>query len=108
MGQLEEKIGANFLRFLAAKQRLTVLDGKAKKMIADLNMAIQVLSGKETGHMDDNGIYHIHTRAKSGVPHRQLMLPTIEELAKVVQYKTNAKEEVEALNKEFKDLETRL
>lgn len=45
MGQLEEKIGADFLRLLAAKQRLTVLDGKAKKMIADLNMAIQLLSG---------------------------------------------------------------
>ena len=108
MGELEEKIGANFLRLLAAKQRLTVLDGKAKKMIADLNMAIQVLSGKETGHMDDNGVYHVHTRAKSGVPQRQLTLPTIEELDKVVQYKTNAKEEVETLNKEFKDLETRL
>lgn len=108
MGELEEKIGANFLRFLAAKQRLTVLDGKAKKMIADLNMAIQVLSGKETGHMDDNGVYHVHTRAKSGVPQRQLTLPTIEELDKVIQYKTKAKEEVETLNKEFKDLETRL
>ena len=103
MGELEEKIGANFLRFLAAKQRLTVLDGKAKKMIADLNMAIQVLSGKETGHMDDNGVYHVHTRAKSGVPQRQLTLPTIEELDKVIQYKTKA-----TLNKEFKDLETRL
>ncbi len=108
MGQLEEKIGADFLRLLAAKQRLTVLDGKAKKMIADLNMAIQLLSGKETGHMDDNGAYHIHTRAKSGVPQRQLALPTIEELDKVVRYKKQAREEVETLNKQFKDLETRL
>ncbi len=108
MGQLEEKIGADYLRLLAARQRLTVLDGKAKKMIADLNMAIQVLSGKETGHMDDDGSYHIHTRAKSGVPERQLTLPTVEELDKVVRYKANAKEEVETLNKEFKDLEMRL
>ena len=108
MGELEEKIGANFLRLLAAKQRLTVLDGKAKKMIADLNMAIQLLSGKETGHVDDKGAYHVHTRAKSGVPQRQLALPTIEELDKVVRYKKQAREEVETLNKEFKDLETRL
>ena len=108
MGQLEEKIGADYLRLLAAKQRLTVLDGKAKKMIADLNMAIQVLTGKETGHMDDDGIYHVHTRAKSGVPERQLALPTIEELDKVVRYKKQAGEEVETLDKQFKDLETRL
>ena len=108
MGELEEKIGADFLRLLAARQRLAVLDGRAKKMVADLNTAIQVLSGKETGHMDDNGIYHVHTRAKSGVPGRQLALPTIEELDKVVQYRKQAEEEVEALNKEFKDLEMRL
>lgn len=108
MGQLEEKIGADFLRLLAAKQRLTVLDGKAKKLVADLNMAIQLLSGKETGHMDDSGVFHVHTRAKSGVPQRQLTLPTIEELDKVVQYKKQAREEVETLNKQFKDLETRL
>lgn len=108
MGELEEKIGADFLRLLAAKQRLTVLDGKAKKMIADLNMAIQLLSGKETGHMDDNGAYYVHTRAKSGVPQRQLALPTIEELDKVVRYKKQAREEVDTLNKEFKDMEARL
>lgn len=108
MGQLEEKIGADYLRLMAARQRLTVLDGKAKKMVADLNMAIQVLSGKETGHMDDDGVFHVHTRAKSGVPQRQLTLPTIEELDKVMQYKKSAKEEVDTLNKQFKDIEMRL
>lgn len=108
MGQFEEKIGADYLRLLAARQRLTVLDGKAKKMIADLNMAIQVLSGKETGHRDAGGVFHIHTRAQSGVPERQLTLPTIEELDMVVRYKNKAKEEVDTLSKQFKDLEMRL
>ncbi len=108
MGELEEKIGADYLRLLAARQRLTVLDGKAKKMAADLNMAIQVLIGQETGHMDDKGVFHVHTRAKSGVPLRHLALPTINELDAVVRYKKKAREEVEVLEKQFKDLEARL
>ena len=107
MGEVEEKIGADYLRLLAAKQRLSVMDGEIKKMIGNLNLAVNVLSGKETGHYDD-GIYHVHHRPGSGIPHRQLTLPTLEELGRVVEYRKQAKEEVDTLEKQFKDLEARL
>ncbi len=108
MGKVEEQIGADYLRLLAAKQRLSVLDSEIKKMINNLNMAVSLLSGKETGHFGDDGSYHVHNRPHSGIPHRQLTLPTTEELSKVVEYRKQAKDEVDALNKQFKDLEARL
>ena len=44
----------------------------------------------------------------AGVPHRQLTLPTVEELGKIVGYRKQAKDEVDALTKHFKQLETNL
>jgi len=107
MGEVEEKIGADYLRLLAARQRLSVLDSEIKKMINNLNLAVSLLNGKETGHLDD-GTYHVHNRPHSGVPHRQLTLPTLEDLNKVVEYRKQAREEVDTLNKQFKELEARL
>ena len=77
-------------------------------MIGNLNMAVSLLSGKETGHYGDDGVYHVHNRPHSGVPHRQLTLPTVEELGKIVGYRKQAKDEVDALTKHFKQLETNL
>lgn len=108
MGEVEEKIGADYLRLLAAKQRLSVLDSEAKKMINNLNLAVSLLSGKETGHHDDDGSFHVHNRPHSGIPHRQLMLPTVEELGNIIEYRKQARDEVEALNKQFKKLEANL
>ena len=108
MGTVEEKIGADYLRLLAARQRLSVMDSEIKKMINNLNLAVSVLSGEETGHFGDDGNYHVHNRPHSGIPHRQLTLPTLEELNKVVEYRKQAREEVDTLNKQFKELEARL
>ena len=108
MGEVEEKIGVDYLRLLAAKQRLSVLDSEVKKMTGNLNMAISLLSGKETGHYGDDGAYHVHNRPHSGIPHRQLTLPTVEELRKIVEYRKQAKEEVDALTRQFKQLEAKL
>ena len=108
MGTVEEKIGADYLRLLAARQRLSVLDSEAKKMVGNLNVAISLLSGKETGHYGDDGNYHVHNRPHSGVPHRQLTLPTVEEMSKVIEYRKQAKDEVDALDKQFKELEANL
>ena len=108
MGEVEEKIGSDYLRLLAAKQRLSVLDSEVKKMTGSLNMAISLLSGKETGHYGDDGSYHVHNRPNSGIPHRQLTLPTVEELGKIVEYRKQAKEEVDALTRQFKQLEAKL
>ena len=107
-GEVEEKIGADYLRLLAAKQRLSVLDSEVKKMTGNLNMAVSLLSGKETGHYGDDGAYHVHNRPYSGIPHRQLTLPTVEELDKIVIYRKQAKDEVDALTKQFKQLEANL
>ncbi len=104
MGEVEEKIGADYLRLLAAKQRLSVLDSEVKKMTGKLTMAISLLSEKETGHY----AYHVHNRPHSGVPHRQLTLPTVEEPDKIVEYRKQAKEAVDALTKQFKQLEAKL
>ncbi len=49
MGEVEEKIGADYLRLLAAKQRLSVMNSEVKKMTGNLNMAISLLNGEETG-----------------------------------------------------------
>lgn len=108
MGEVEEKIGADYLRLLAARQRLSVMDSEIKKMINNLNLAVSLLSGKETGHFGDDGAYHVHNRPNSGIPHRQLTLPALEELNRVIEYRKQAKEEVDTLNKQFKDLEARL
>ena len=108
MGEVEEKIGADYLRLLAARQRLSVMDSEIKKMVNNLNLAVSLLSGKETGHYDEDGTYHVHNRPHSGIPHRQLTLPTLEELSRILDYRKQAKEEVDALNKQFKDLEARL
>ena len=108
MGEVEERIGADYLRLLAAKQRLSVLDSEVKKMIGNLNLAVSLLSGKETGHLNDDGTYHVHNRPHSGIPHRQLTLPTVEELGKIVEYRKQAREEVDSLNKQFKELEAKL
>lgn len=108
MGKVEEKIGADYLRLLAAKQRLSVLESEIKKMIGNLNVAVNLLSGKETGHQGDDGAYYVHNRPRSGIPHRQLTLPTVEELSNIVEYRKQAKDEVEALNKQFKELEATL
>ena len=108
MGKVEEKIGADYLRLLAARQRLSVMDSEIKKMINNLNLAVSLLSGKETGHIADDGTYHVHNRPHSGIPHRQLTLPTLEELNRVVEYRKQAREEVDTLNKQFKELEARL
>ncbi len=108
MGTIEEKIGADYLRLLAARQRLSVLDSEAKKMVGNLNMAVSLLSGKETGHYGDDGNYHVHNRPNSGVPHRQLTLPTVEELSKVIEYRKLAKDELDSLAKQFKELEAKL
>ena len=108
MGEVEEKIGSDYLRLLAAKQRLSVMDSEIKKMVGNLNLAISLLSGKETGHYDEGGAYHVHNRPHSGVPHRQLTLPTVEELHKIVEYRKQAQDEVDVLNKQFKQLEARL
>jgi hypothetical protein len=108
MGEVEEKIGADYLRLLAAKQRLSVMDSEIKKMINNLNLAVSVLSGKETGHFGDDGTYHVHNRPNSGIPHRQLTLPTIEEVNRVVEYRKQAKEEVDTLSRQFKKLEAQL
>ena len=107
MGEVEEKIGADYLRLLAAKQRLSVLNSEVKKMTGNVNMAISLLNGEETGHYGDDGVYHVHNRPHSGVPHRHLTLPTVEELGKIVEYRKQAKDEVDALNKQFKELEAR-
>ena len=104
MGEVEEKIGADYLRLLAAKQRLSVLESEVKKMTGNLNMAISLLNGEETGHY----AYRVHNRPHSSVSHRQLTLPTVEELSKIVEYRKQAKDEVDALNKQFKELEARL
>ena len=90
MGEAEEKIGADYLRLLAAKQRLSVLESEVKKMTGNLNMAISLLNGEETGHY----AYHVHNRPHSSVSHRQLILPTVEELSKIVEYRKQAKDEV--------------
>ena len=108
MGKVEEKIGADYLRLLAAKQRLSVLDSEAKKMINNLNLAVSLLSGKETGHHGDDGSFHVHNRPHSGIPHRQLTLPTVEELGNIIEYRKQARDEVEALNRQFKKLEANL
>ncbi len=108
MGAVEEKIGADYLRLLAARQRLSVMDSEIKKMIGNLNLAVSLLSGKETGHYADDGTYHVDNRPHSGIPHRQLTLPTLEELTRVVEYRKQAKDEVDILNKQFKQLEARL
>jgi len=108
MGEVEEKIGADYLRLLAARQRLSVMDSEIKKMINNLNLAVSLLSGKETGHFGDDGAYHVHNRPNSGIPHRQLTLPALAELNRVIEYRKQAKEEVDTLNKQFKDLEARL
>ena len=108
MGEVEEKIGADYLRLLAAKQRLSVLESEVKKMTANLNKAISLLNGEETGHYGDDGAYHVHNRPHSDVSHRQLTLPTVEELGKIVEYRKQAKDEVNALNQQFKELEARL
>ena len=107
-GEVEEKIGADYLRLLAAKQRLSVLDSEVKKMTGNLNMAVSLLNGKETGHYGDDGAYHVHNRPHSGIPHRQLTLPTVEEVGKIVEYQKQAKDEVDALTKQFKQLEANL
>ena len=108
MGEVEEKIGADYLRLLAAKQRLSVLNSEVKKMTGNLNMAISLLNGEETGHYGDDGVYHVHNRPHSGVPHRHLTLPTVEELGKIVEHRKQAKDEGDALNKQLKELEARL
>ena len=108
MGEVEEKIGSDYLRLLAAKQRLSVMDSEIKKMVGNLNLAISLLSGKETGHYDEGGAYHVHNRPNSGIPHRRLTLPTVDELQKIVEYRKQAQDEVDALNKQFKQLEARL
>ena len=100
MGEAEEKIGADYLRLLAAKQRLSVLESEVKKMTGNLNMAISLLNGEETGHY----AYRVHNRPHSSVSYRQLTLPTVEELSKIVEYRKQAKDEVDALNKQFKEL----
>ena len=107
-GEVEEKIGADYLRLLAAKQRLSVLDSEVKKMTGNLNMAVSLLNGKETGHYGDDGAYHVHNRPHSGIPHRQLTLPTVKEVGKIVEYQKQAKDEVDALTKQFKQLEANL
>ena len=104
MGEVEEKIGADYLPLLAAKQRLSVLVSEVKKMTGNLNMAISLLNGEETGHY----AYRVHNRPHSSVSHRPLTLPTVEELSKIVEYRKQAKDEVDALNKQFKELEARL
>ncbi len=108
MGEVEEKIGADYLRLLAARQRLSVMDSEIKKMVNNLNLAVSVLSGKETGHFGDDGNYHVHNRPHSGIPHRQLTLPTLEELDRIVEYRKQAKEEVDTLSRQFKKLEAQL
>ena len=50
MGEVEEKIGADYLRLLAARQRLSVLESEVKKMTGNLSMAISLLNGEEAGH----------------------------------------------------------
>ena len=47
-------------------------------------------------------------RPHSGIPHRQLTLPTVEEVGKIVEYQKQAKDEVDALTKQFKQLEAKL
>ena len=108
MGEVEEKIGADYLRLLAARQRLSVMDSEIKKMINSLNLAVSLLSGKETGHFGDDGTYHVHNRPNSGIPHRQLTLPTLEELNRIIDYRKQAKEEVDTLSRQFKKLEAQL
>ena len=51
---------------------------------------------------------HVHNRPHSGIPHRQLTLPTVEEVGKIVEYQKQAKDEVDALTKQFKQLEAKL
>ena len=83
------------------------MDSEIKKMIGNLNLAVSLLSGNETGHYDD-GAYHVHNRPHSGIPHRQLTLPTLEELNRLVEYRKQAKDEADALDKAFKELEAKL
>ena len=69
MGEVEEKIGADYLPLLAAKQRLSVLNSEVKKMTGNLNMAISLLNGEETGHY----AYRVHNR-----PHSRRFAQTID------------------------------
>lgn len=108
MGEVEEKIGADFLRLLAARQRLSVLESETKRIISNLNLAISLLNGEETGEFNADGAFHVHNRPHSGVSHRQLTLPTIEDLGRIITYRKQAQEEVDTLNKAFKDLEANL
>ena len=73
-------------------------------MTGNLNMAISLSNGEETGHY----AYRVHNRPHSSVSHRPLTLPTVEELSKIVEYRKQAKDEGDALNKQFKELEAKL
>ena len=109
MGEVEERIGADYLRLLAAKQRLSVLDSELKKMIGNLNLAVSLAERKRRPDISTTTAPTMSTTAPiSGIAHRQLTLPTVEELGKIVEYRKQAKEEVDSLNKQFKELEARL
>ena len=108
MGEVEEKIGADYLRLLAAKQRLSVLNSEVKKMTGNVNMAISLLNGEETGHYGDDASTVSTIAPIAAFRTDTLTLPTVEELGKIVEYRKQAKDEGDALNKQFKELEAKL